>query len=50
MNHVTSFLRTINQQLGYITSQMETPHWVCLSAVILVIGFFMMRGNVLRGA
>ena len=50
MNEVMSVVKYVNQQLGYITAQMETPHWICLSCIVIVIGFFMMRGNVLRGA
>ena len=50
MNDVLQVLKTVNQQLGYIASQMETPHWICLSCIVVVVGFFMMRGNELRGA
>lgn len=48
LNEVMQFLKTINQQLGYVTAQMETPHWICVSCIVCVIGFLMMRGNTLR--
>ena len=48
MNYVTSFHRTLNRELGEIASQMDTSGWIALSAVTVVLGYFFLRGNIIR--
>jgi uncharacterized membrane protein len=48
MNFITSFLRTLNRELGEIASAMDTTGWIALSAVTVVLGYFFLRGNIIR--
>ena len=48
MNHVNSFLRYINHEFGQIALAMSPTSWAVVAVVAVLLGFFFLRGNVLR--
>jgi hypothetical protein len=48
MNHINSFLRLVNRELGELTAQMDTTAWIALSAATVLAGWFFLRGNIIK--
>ena len=48
MKYFYSIVRYLNNQLGEAAQSMDTAGWCALAVVTVVVGFFFLRGNVLR--
>ncbi len=48
MNYVNSLLRYINYEFGHIASAMDPNAWAVVAIAAVLLGFFFLRGNVIR--
>ncbi len=48
MNYISNIMHAVSEQLGHITSQMDSNAWIALSALSVVAGYFFLRGNMLK--
>jgi len=49
-NFIGRYLNQLFRELGQITRHIDGNGWVCISAVLLVLGWFWLKGNKVRGA
>jgi len=50
LNGIGRYVTTLINELGQIASRIDGNGWVCLSAVLIVLGWFWLKGNKVRGA
>ena len=50
LSSVGRYLTKLLNELGDIASRMDGNGWVCLSVVLVVCGWFWLKGNKVRGA
>lgn len=48
MNYVNSIFRSINFWLGHVAQNMDAASWAAVAVVTVVLGMFLLRGNVIR--
>jgi len=50
LNYLGGYLTLLLNELGQIASRINGQGWVCLSAVLLVLGWFWLKGDKVKGA
>jgi len=50
LNSMGRYVTTLIIELGQIASRIDGNGWVCLSAVLLVVGWFWLKGDKVKGA
>ncbi len=49
-NYVGRYITLLLNELGQIASRIDGGGWACLSAVLLVLGWFWLKGDKVKGA
>ena len=49
-NSLGRYFVKLSNELGHIASKIDGNGWVCISVVLLVCGWFWLKGNKVRGA
>ena len=50
LNSGGRYITNLINELGQIASHIDGNGWVCISAVLLVMGWFWLKGNKVKGA
>lgn len=50
LNQIGSYISALLNDLGQIASRIDGNGWVCLSVVLLVMGWFWLKGDKVKGA
>ena len=50
LNNIGQYITQLINELGQIASRIDGNGWVCLSAVLLVFGWFWLKGDKVKGA
>lgn len=49
-NSLGRYITQLINELGQIAHHIDANGWVCISAILLVLGWFWLKGNKVRGA
>lgn len=50
LNSLGRYFGNLMDELGQIASRLDGNGWICVSVVLLVCGWFWLKGNKVRGA